>query len=170
MDRLILMRHGKAERHAATGGDFERALADRGRDDAGLMARLLAQAGLAPDVALVSSARRTRETWQAVEGSFPGAAVEFRKDLYHAEASEVLGALREAGPDRGTLMVVGHNPGLHELALRLALGGETAPELLAQLRGKFPTSTAAVFAIDAEGAPSLTHLLFVSEHGGQGGE
>jgi phosphohistidine phosphatase len=170
MDRLILMRHGKAERHAATGGDFERALAERGRDDAGLMARLLAQAGLTPDVALVSSARRTRETWQALEPSFPATAVEFRKDLYHAEATEVLAAIREAGPERGTLLVVGHNPGLHELALRLAQGGAPDPDLLSRLRGKFPTSTVAVFAISAEGAPSMTHLFYASEHGGQGGE
>ncbi|HWW25895.1 MAG TPA: histidine phosphatase family protein, partial [Caulobacter sp.] len=52
MDRLILMRHGKAEQHAASGGDFERALAPRGQNDAALMAKVLAKAGLSPDLAL----------------------------------------------------------------------------------------------------------------------
>lgn len=170
MDRLILMRHGKAEQHAASGGDFERALAPRGQGDAALMGQVLAKAGLAADLALVSSARRTRETWEAVAPSFPGAQVEVRRDLYHAEAQDVLAAIRESAPDSGTVMVVGHNPGLHELALRLAMGGPADPALMAKLRGKFPTSTAVVFAIDPNGAPTLAHLFYASENGGHGGE
>lgn len=170
MDRLILMRHGKAEQHAASGGDFERALAPRGQGDAALMGKMLAQAGLAPDLALVSSARRTRETWEAVSPAFSSARVAFRRDLYHAEAQDVLAAIRDDAPDRGAVMVVGHNPGLHELALRLAMGGPVDPAQLARLRGKFPTSTVAVFTIDADGAPTLSHLFYASENGGHGGE
>ena len=170
MDRLILMRHGKAEPHAASGGDFERALAPRGQNDAALMGRVLAKAGLSPDLALVSSARRTRETWEAAAPAFPKARSETRRDLYHAEVQDVLAAIRDEAPDTGTVMVVGHNPGLHELALRMALGGPLDPAKLAQLRGKFPTSTAAVFSIDADGAPTLSHLFYASENGGHGGE
>ncbi|MGR4862203.1 SixA phosphatase family protein [Caulobacter sp. LARHSG274] len=170
MDRLILMRHGKAEQHAASGGDFERALAPRGQGDAALMGKMLAQAGLAPDLALVSSARRTRQTWEAVAPAFPAARAEFRRDLYHAEAQDVLAAIRDDAPDHGTVMAVGHNPGLHELALRLAMGGPADPAQLARLRGKFPTSTVAVFTIDADGAPTLSHLFYASENGGHGGE
>ena len=170
MDRLILMRHGKAEQHAASGGDFERALAPRGQGDAALMARVLAKADLAPDLALVSSARRTRETWEAAVPAFPAARAEIRRDLYHAEAQDVLAAIQDEAPDSGTVMVVGHNPGLHELALRLAMGGPADPALMAQLRGKFPTSTVAVFAIDPDGAPTLSHLFYASENGGHGGE
>jgi phosphohistidine phosphatase len=170
MDRLILMRHGKAEQHAASGGDFERALAPRGQNDAALMAQVLAKAGLSPDLVLVSAARRTRETWEAAAPAFPQADHEPRRDLYHAEAQDVLAAIRDAAPDSGTVMVVGHNPGLHELALRLALGGPADPALLAKLRGKFPTSTVAVFSIDADGAPTLSHLFYASENGGHGGE
>ncbi|MBO9557570.1 MAG: histidine phosphatase family protein [Caulobacter sp.] len=170
MDRLILMRHGKAEAHAASGGDFERALAPRGQNDSALMGKVLARAGLSPDLALVSSARRTRETWAAAAPAFPQARSELRRDLYHAEAQEVLSAIREEAPDGGTVMVVGHNPGLHELALRLALGGPAEPAQLAQLRGKFPTATVAVFAIDPDGAPTLSHLFYASENGGHGGE
>ena len=170
MDRLILMRHGKAEQHAASGGDFERALAPRGQNDAALMGKVLAKAGLSPDLALVSSARRTRETWDAVAPAFAKARAETLRDLYHAEAQDVLAAIRDEAPDRGTVMVVGHNPGLHELALRMALGGPLDPAKLAQLRGKFPTSTAAVFSIDPDGAPTLSHLFYASENGGHGGE
>jgi phosphohistidine phosphatase len=170
MDRLILMRHGKAEQHAASGGDFERALAPRGQNDAALMAKVLAQAELSPDLVLVSAARRTRETWEAAAPAFAQPHHALRRDLYHAEAQDVLAAIRDEAPDRGTVMVVGHNPGLHELALRLALGGPADPGLLAKLRGKFPTSTVAVFSIDADGAPTLSHLFYAAENGGHGGE
>ncbi len=98
MDRLILMRHGKAEQHAASGGDFERALAPRGRNDAALMGQVLAKAGLSPALALVSSARRTRETWEAAAPAFPGVRVETRRDLYHAEAQDVLAAICDEAP------------------------------------------------------------------------
>jgi phosphohistidine phosphatase len=170
MDRLILMRHGKAEQHAASGGDFERALAPRGQGDAALMGQVLAKAGLSPDLVLVSSARRTRETWEAARPAFPAAQAQVRRDLYHAEAQDVLAAVRETAPDSGAVMIVGHNPGLHELALRLALGGPADSALLARLRGKFPTATVAAFAIDPDGAPTLTHLFYASENGGHGGE
>jgi phosphohistidine phosphatase len=170
MDRLILMRHGKAERHAAQGGDFERALAERGRQDVALIASALASEGFAPDLVLVSAARRTRETWEAAAGAFPGATAEIEKSLYHAEAQEVLAAVREADAPAGTVMVVGHNPGLHDLSLRLALGGPADATELSKLRGRFPTATAAVFDIDASGAPRLARVFYASEHGGHGGE
>ncbi len=170
MDRLILMRHGKAEQHAASGGDFERALAPRGQSDATLMGKVLAKADLSPDLALVSSARRTRQTWDAASAAFPKARSEHRRDLYHADAQDVLAAIRDEDPDSGTVMVVGHNPGLHELALRMAMGGPADPALLAKLRSKFPTSTVAVFSIDPDGAPTLSHLFYASENGGHGGE
>ncbi len=170
MDRLILMRHGKAERHAAQGGDFERALAERGRQDVALIASALASEGLAPDLALVSAARRTRETWDAASGAFPGATAEVLRTLYHAEAQEVLAAVREADAPAGTVMVVGHNPGLHDLSLRLAMGGPAEAGEMAKLRSRFPTATAAVFDIDASGAPRLARVFYASEHGGHGGE
>ncbi|PVM91782.1 histidine phosphatase family protein [Caulobacter radicis] len=170
MDRLILMRHGKAERHAAQGGDFERALAERGRQDVALIASALASRGLCPDLVLVSAARRTRETWEAAAGAFPGATAQVLRSLYHAEAQEVLAAVREADAPAGTVMVVGHNPGLHDLSLRLAQGGLADAAELTKLRGRFPTATAAVFDIDASGAPRLARVFYASEHGGHGGE
>ncbi|WP_419318739.1 SixA phosphatase family protein [Caulobacter sp. ErkDOM-E] len=170
MDRLILMRHGQAERQAATGGDFERGLTPKGREDATLMGQLLARSGATPDLVLVSSARRTRETFAAVSAAFPKARVEFRRDLYHAEPEEVVTALEDEGEAASLVMVIGHNPGLHELALRLILQGGAEPVALNKVRGRFPTATTAVFAFGSGGPPVLEHLFYASEHGGTGGE
>lgn len=169
MERLILMRHGKAERHAANGGDFERALADSGRADTALMGTVLAGAGLAPDLMLVSSARRTRETAEQVAPSFAKARVEHLRDLYHADPEEVVQAVEENADGAATVMIVGHNPGLHELALRLALQGGASPIHTNKLRSRFPTSTVVVFGWTA-GGPVLEHLFYANENGGAGGE
>jgi phosphohistidine phosphatase len=170
MERLILMRHGKAERHAQTGGDFERALAESGRADAAVMGQVLAGLGLCPDLMLVSSARRTRETAEQVSVSFAKARIEHMRDLYHADPEEIVQAVEDVGGAAGTVMVVGHNPGMHELALRLALQGQASPILTNRLRGRFPTSTVVVFKTGGAGGPALEHLLFASENGGAGGE
>lgn len=169
MERLILMRHGKAERHAQSGGDFERALAPSGREDAAQMGKVLAGLDSAPDLMLVSSARRTRETGEQVVAAFPKTRIEHLRDLYHAEAEEILQALEEQADGASAVMVVGHNPGMHELALRLALQGGASPIHTSKLRGRFPTSTVVVFGWTARG-PVLEHLLFASENGGAGGE
>ncbi len=169
MERLILMRHGKAERHAQTGGDFERALADSGRADAAVMGKLLAGLAYSPDLLLVSSARRTRETAEQVAGSFSKARVEHLRDLYHADPEEVVQVVEEHGDGAATVMIVGHNPGLHELALRLALQGEASPIQTNKLRSRFPTSTTVVFGWTDKG-PVLEHLFYAHENGGAGGE
>jgi phosphohistidine phosphatase len=170
MDRLILMRHGQAERHAATGGDFERALTQRGREDAALMGQLVGERGARPDLVLVSAARRTRETWASLSTLAPTAKVELRRDLYHAEPEDVVAALEDEGEGFGTVMVIGHNPGLHELALRLAVQGGTPPKAMNELRSRFPTATLAVFAFGDAGPPVLEHLLYAADHGGTGAE
>jgi len=170
MDRLILMRHGQAERHAATGGDFERSLTLRGREDAALMGQVLGQRAARPDLVLVSAARRTRETWASLSSIAPTSKVELRRDLYHAEPEDVVAALEDEGEGFGTVMVIGHNPGLHELALRLAVQGGTPPKTMNVLRSRFPTSTIAVFAFGDGGPPVLEHLLYAAEHGGTGAE
>jgi phosphohistidine phosphatase len=86
MQRLILLRHGKAESVSDLGGDAERGLTDRGRRDSALMGRVLSQAGVKPDLVLVSDARRTRETWEEVSAAFPSAEAEFDPGLYLASA------------------------------------------------------------------------------------
>ena len=97
MRKLILMRHAKAEAKAASGDDFDRALAERGRQDAALMGRVLAEAGLTPDLALVSAAERTRQTWAGLAGTFSETAVRFERKLYNATSHAIREAI--AGPE-----------------------------------------------------------------------
>jgi len=138
MDRLILLRHGKAEADAPTGQDFDRALTSRGRRDVALIARELAEAGHTPDLALVSPAVRAKETWLEAAPFFPNAAVQWAPMLYHIDPQGILDLAFDQ-PAK-VVMVVGHNPGLGELAAYLAREAGHA-----DLIG-FPTAAAA--AID----------------------
>ena len=155
MDRLILMRHGKAETSGPGGDDFGRRLADRGVRESAAMARLLAERGFVPDVALVSAARRTRETWAAARAAFPSAEARFERGLYLAEAAAIWSTVSLEAV--ATVMAVGHNPGIHDLALTLleAAGSPAA----AQAHQGFPTATVAVFAFDAGGHPTCEGLF-----------
>lgn len=164
MHRLILLRHGKAEAVSATGSDFDRGLTDRGRRDCALMGRVLADAGLAPDLVLVSPARRTQETWEAMAPIFPKAHVEVARRLYLAPCEQIEA---ELGPvsERLDVMVVGHNPGLHEYAMALADQIRPRPHRL----DHFPTAAAAVFRIEADGETALEGLYLPRDHGGGAG-
>lgn len=144
MRRLILLRHAKTETDAPSGKDHDRRLEDRGRADAAAMAEWLADQALVPDQVLVSTATRTRQTWDILAELFPGAApqVEHQPELYSASASQLLAAIHDVSAGINRLMLVGHNPGLHELALGLTCGcNETDSKLLS---GNMPTSAIAV--------------------------
>lgn len=169
MKRLILMRHGKAERSNA-GGDFKRGLAERGVNDATLMGRLLADEALTPDLALVSAARRTQETWQAVSTAFPAAKSVVLKGLYHAPADRILFELEAHTETADSILIVGHNPGLHELTIGLLRQAGAGSALVARAESRFPTSTVAAFVFDAAGRPSYDGLFYAADHGGGGGE
>ncbi len=169
MKRLILMRHGKAER-SNPGGDFERGLTDRGQSDAALMGRILADEGLAPDIGLVSTARRTQETWEQVSAAFPAAKGKALGALYHASAERILFEVEAAGVEHDTVMVVGHNPGLHVLTVGLLNEGGSGSALVARAESRFPTSTVAAFTFDAAGRPVYDGLFYAADHGGGGGE
>ena len=163
MQRLILLRHGKAESVAASGGDFERGLTERGRRDAALMGRVLAEAGIAPDLALVSAARRTRETWQETAATFAGARGEHSRLLYLASCEQLIGLVNGVSETVTSLMIVGHNPGLHEFALtllgRTAIGDNP-------LAGAFPTSAAAVFRMDDPAGARFERFFLPRQFGG----
>ncbi|MFI4966422.1 MAG: SixA phosphatase family protein [Caulobacterales bacterium] len=160
MDRLILFRHGKAEPESASGDDFDRRLAPRGRRESAEMGAQLADLGFLPDLVLVSPAARTRETWTAVEAHFPKARAQFEEDLYHADSGAVRHAAMRAGAAVGTVMVVGHNPGLQELAVRLLAEGSAPASLISRVTRQFPTGAAAVFLFDGAGRPAFDGLLF----------
>jgi phosphohistidine phosphatase len=136
---LVLFRHAKAVRHHEAPRDIDRALTGRGRKDAARAAGTLAAAGFAPDLVLLSPSARTRETWQEAEPSFPGARALQLDQLYLAEPRVIQLAAEEAGPAR--ILVIGHNPGLHDLACLLAERGD--PGALARLMERMPTSAIA---------------------------
>lgn len=140
MRQLVLLRHAKAVSPDQADDDFERGLAPRGRKDAPQVAAALAAEGAAPDIVLASDAKRTRETWELAQASFPNAKVTFLRALYLCSAETLMGVAEKAEAEN--VMLVGHNPGLHELASRLAY--RNAP-LDAKLRAKFPTAAGAIF-------------------------
>ena len=160
MDRLILLRHGEAERDAPSGDDFDRRLAARGIVASAAMGATLANLGFCPDVALVSAAARTRETWEAVGAAFPQAQVRFEDSLYLAEPERVRALAVAAGAACGTVMVVGHNPGLQDLTVHMLREGGAPPALIAKAQNGFPTAAAAVFLFDHAGRPSYDGLFF----------
>ncbi|HLY79463.1 MAG TPA: histidine phosphatase family protein, partial [Caulobacteraceae bacterium] len=116
MRRLILFRHAKAEPRGPGQDDFDRPLAARGWEDAAIVGRALAADGFAPDLALVSPARRTAETWICARDAFPRIRAELMRGLYNAGPDEIRAAIDQVADRCETLIVIGHNPGLHELA------------------------------------------------------
>jgi len=151
MNRLILMRHGKTEPWFEGVDDHGRALTTRGSADGLLMAKALAAAGLEPASALISTARRTRETWAALSGAFRKTDVAYLDDLYLATPDQIEDAVQGTTTD-GTLIVLGHNPGIHDFACHIARRGGAVSDLLtARLWEKFPTSCCAIFENKSDG-------------------
>lgn len=158
MRRLILFRHGKAEIAGVVGGDKARRLADRGRLDVGVTAAWLLAAGFTPDLVLVSSASRTRETWDCIAATFSAAKVEILDDLYLA-GPDTIGNLVEAiSEDFETVMVVGHNPGLQDLSVCLATEGEAPEAQISHIEEGFPTAAAVAFRRDDTGMVRLESI------------
>jgi phosphohistidine phosphatase len=149
MRRLLLLRHAKAERLQSGGRDHDRILAKRGREDAVAVGAYLVRHKLIPDQALVSTSARTRETWGLVAKAFSKPPpVEFESMIYEAEPEAILNAIRATEPKARTLLVVGHNPGMQQLAEILIASGDV--EARQRLLEEFPTSAFATisFATD----------------------
>jgi phosphohistidine phosphatase len=152
--RLYLLRHAKSSWDDPGLSDAERPLAPRGERAARRMAGHFREADVKPDVVLCSPARRARQTLEAVAAAFgPGTEVRVEEDLYGASAGELLVRLRQVLPGTGSVMVVGHNPGIHELALELVGAGDE--RALADLRHKFPTAGLATLIVAEGGWPDL---------------
>lgn len=152
MRRLLLLRHAKAERSEAGMEDRVRQLIERGRKDAARIGTYMASHALIPDRVIMSPSVRTQETWKfAASALHPAPAATSLERLYNATPPAILGVIREAPKTAHVLLVVGHNPGLHELALMLIASG--AIEAREQLREKLPTSGLVIidFAVDAWG-------------------
>jgi phosphohistidine phosphatase len=147
MRRLMLLRHAKSD-HARGLADIDRPLAARGREAAPRMAAYLAAEGLVPDLALVSSSRRTRETWDLVGPALDAVEARFDPRIYEAPDSRLLEVLREVGPGVRTVLMIGHNPGFADLARSLVGYGDRYA--FARLIEKYPTAALAVIDFDAE--------------------
>lgn len=150
MHRLILMRHAEAERSSPQ-GDRERPLSEGGRRDAARMGRALAARGLRPDLALVSTAARTRQTWDLVHDAMGDVEVRVEPSLYNAPAETLRHAVEAAEDEAGCVLVLAHNPGVHQLAVDYLIESAASPSVLDRMSGGFPTGAAAIFTVDAAG-------------------
>lgn len=147
MKTIILMRHGKSSWKHHTLDDHDRPLKKRGRRAAATMARWLAGRGLHADKVLCSSSRRTRETLQRMVKTVPGLPEpEILPALYEAPPAALLGELRRLPDECGSVLLIGHQPGLGEL-LRLLAERVRNPEDR-RVFEKFPTAAAAVLEAD----------------------
>ena len=150
MHRLHLLRHAKAS--AGDGvDDRDRPLSRGGREAARLIGGILPAALGEVDLVLCSTALRTRETADLVLAGFPEpASILFEDALYLAGQGALLRRLRRIDESAQAVLVIGHNPGLHELAVSLA--ALDSPRYRALAAGKFPTSARASFAIGSSWA------------------
>ncbi|MFE9630126.1 SixA phosphatase family protein [Streptomyces sp. NPDC006463] len=140
--RIALLRHAKADWPEVS--DHDRPLAERGRKDAPAVGLKLAETGIAFDLALCSTAARTRETWKLAVQEMPHRPkTSYEERLYDASLGELIALLNETSDEVTDLLVIGHNPGMHALAD--ALSGHATGDTLARMtRTGFPTAAFAV--------------------------
>lgn len=147
MQQLLLLRHAKATADQAGRSDRDRPLSHHGWAAASAMRREMKELGLAPDLILVSTARRTMQTLEALEPWDDTPLIEPSDQLYLATRTQILAVLNAVTETVRAVMVIGHNPGLEELATALAGGPASNPEAAARLGEGFPTAALAEFAV-----------------------
>ena len=153
MRRLMLLRHAKTEMDAPSGRDEDRRLDQRGRHDAAEIGRWIGRHPPFPGHVLVSHAVRALQTWEiaweTMKEAVPAPEVELTPELYGADVSQLLEIIRNASvTDPKRLMLVGHNPGMHELAVALAGHGDAAGR--SALADNLPTAGLAIVDFDID--------------------
>lgn len=149
MRRLLLLRHAKTEGHEPGRDDRARVLIERGRADAARIGAYMASHGLTPDRVIVSPATRCQETWTLMASAMrPAPAVSTLEQIYDATPQDIVDAILDAPADAAALLIVGHNPSLHEVGLLLIASGNI--DTRENLREQLPTSGLVVidFAFD----------------------
>jgi phosphohistidine phosphatase len=142
---LSLLRHAKAVQPLSGQQDFDRPLTERGRRNASWAGKILASLGI--EAALVSAACRTLETWEiANQEIVPTPKVSIEKGLYLCSSAKLIARLREIPADARSVVVVGHNPCMQEVAYWLARHSSGADHLA--IGEKFPTCALAIFDIE----------------------
>lgn len=171
MRRLMLLRHAKTETDAPSGRDRDRRLDERGHNDATEIGDWIAAHPPFPNVVLVSHAVRARQTWdiawEAMKARVAAPQVEILPELYGADPAQILESIRTATIPANPrhLMLVGHNPGMHEAALMLTGGGD--PAGAKALAHNLPTAGLAIFDFDVKDWGDVAYrrgklVLFVS--------
>ena len=140
---LILMRHAKSGWDDPTMDDIDRPLSERGRRQAPALGHWLREQGHIPDLALVSAATRTRETWSLIAPDFPETRVEHRDALYLAAPGTLIRAAK--GADARTVLILAHNPGIAQAAHDLLRHRPDDGDFL-----RYPTSATAVISFEAD--------------------
>jgi phosphohistidine phosphatase len=145
LKRLDLLRHAKSSWDDPGLADHDRPLAPRGRRAAGLIAEHVRREGIAPALVLCSSARRALETLEGIARAFDGEVpIEVERDLYGASQRELLERLRRIPDATPSVMLIGHNPAIHALALSLAGNGPDFETLAL----KYPTGALATLTLE----------------------
>lgn len=147
MRQLLLLRHAKSAWDDPALADHARPLNNRGKLAARMMAAEMQRLGLTPDVVLVSSARRTLQTLEALKPLEGNPIVTVSDELYLAPWQSLIATLNKVPETVRSVLLVGHNPGLHELALNLLPPGIAASPMLFRLRDGYPTGALCEFAI-----------------------
>jgi phosphohistidine phosphatase len=144
---LYLLRHAKSSWSNDRLDDHDRPLATRGHGAVKRLRRYVADAGIAPDLVLCSSARRTVMTLEGIVPALPvRTTVVIEAGLYGAPSDRLLGRLHEVSDDVASVLLIGHNPGLESLASLLI--GEGAEDLRSRIEAKFPTGALAVLSFE----------------------
>ncbi|MEV7810454.1 histidine phosphatase family protein [Streptomyces flaveolus] len=144
--RIVLFRHAKADWPQVP--DHERPLAERGRTDAAVAGRKLADTGITFDLALCSTATRTRETWKlAVHELSHRPKTVYEERLYEASPGELIAVLNEVPDEVRNVILIGHNPGVHGLADILAGAADDDAGERMERRG-FPAAAFALLSFD----------------------
>jgi phosphohistidine phosphatase len=150
MRQLLLLRHAKSSWDDPGLPDHARPLNARGKRAAAVMAAVMQDLGLAPDIVLVSSARRTLQTLEAISPLADSPIIELMDDLYLATWQRMMDVLRSLPETARSVLLIGHNPGMHDLALELAgaaaMERGTAPGTQ-RLAGGYPTAALAEFSV-----------------------
>lgn len=147
MKEFVLFRHAKSSWDSGVAGDFERPLNPRGRAAAPVMAAWLAGRGWRPELILCSAAVRTQQTLAHVKDILRPTRIRIEQSLYLASAQTLRRSLERIDDDVTRAMIIGHNPGLENLARGLDQGAG-APSR--RLQDKFPTAAMAWFHVDSD--------------------
>jgi phosphohistidine phosphatase len=149
MRQLLLLRHAKSSWEDANLTDHDRPLDPEGQSAATILRAAIDRLAITPQLVLVSSARRTRETLERLEPLQGAPRIQRSTELYLASPRQILDQLVDVPPEITSVLVIAHNPGLHDLAMMLtgahgmSLGGQGSKRLA---RG-FPTAALAEFSI-----------------------